>query len=178
MAARRTSRRCKIIIAGDSSGGGLAISLLLALRERDIPLPAGAVLLCPWVNLEGRTQRPPQESPALFSPDLTRRCAQAYPGGQPGDDPTLDPLHTDLNRLPPILIHAGSGDTVLQENQLLAKHGKECGVDARIRIYPVPTHAFHVFWTFLPEAMHALGEIGQFIHDVTATPADTASGQA
>ena len=75
---------------------GLAMSLLLALRERDIPLPAGAVLLCPWVNLEGRTQRPPQEAPILFSPDLARRFAQAYLGGQPGDDPTLDPLHADL----------------------------------------------------------------------------------
>ena len=50
----------KITIAGDSSGGGLAMSLLLALRERDIPLPAGVVLLCPWVDLEGRTQRPPR----------------------------------------------------------------------------------------------------------------------
>src|ERR1700733_10603008 len=105
----------KIIIAGDSSGGGLAMSLLLALRERDIPLPAGTVLLCPWVDLEGRTQRPPQESPALFTPELARRCAEAYLGGQPVDDPTLDPLHADLSRLPPILIHAGSGDAVLQE---------------------------------------------------------------
>jgi acetyl esterase/lipase len=119
-----------------------------------------------------------QESPALFTPELARRCAQAYLGGQAADDPTLDPLHADLSRLPPILIHAGSGDAVLQEDELLAKHGKECGVDARISIYPVPTHAFHIFWAFLPEAMDALGEIGQFIHDITATPADTASGQA
>ena len=77
-----------------------------------------------------------------------------------------------------MLIHAASGDAVLQEAQLLAKHGKECGVDARIRIYPVPTHAFHIFWTFLPEAMAALGEIGRFVSDVTATPADAASDQA
>ncbi|MGA2826475.1 MAG: alpha/beta hydrolase fold domain-containing protein [Streptosporangiaceae bacterium] len=159
----------KIIIVGDSSGGGLAMSLLLALRERDIPLPAGAVLLCPWIDLEGRTQRPPQESPALFSPDLARRCAHAYLGDQPGDDPTLDPLRTDLSRLPPILIHAASGDVVLQEAQLLAKHGQECGVDAKIKIYPVPTHAFHIFWAFLPEAIDAIGEIGQFIREITVT---------
>ena len=154
------------------------MSLLLALRERDIPLPAGAVLLCPWVDLEGRTQRPPQEPPVLISPDLARRFVQAYLGGQPGDDPTLDPLRTDLSRLPPILIHAGSGDAVLQENQLLARHLKECGVDARISIYPVPTHVFHIFWTFLPEAMDALAEVGQFVRDITATPADAASKQA
>lgn len=59
----------KIIVVGDSSGGGLVMSLLLALRERGAPMPAGAVLLCPWVDLEGRTQRPAQDSPILFSPE-------------------------------------------------------------------------------------------------------------
>jgi monoterpene epsilon-lactone hydrolase len=167
----------KIIVVGDSSGGGLAMSLLIALRERDLPLPAGAVLLCPWVDLDGRTQRPPRESPIPFSPELARGLAQAYLGGQPGDDPALNPLHTELTGLPPILIHAASGDSVLQEAQLLAKHGKECGVDTKITIYPVPTHTFHIFWTFLPEAMDALDEIGQFIRGLTATSPGAAAGR-
>lgn len=168
----------KIIVAGDSAGGGLAMSLLLALRDRDMSLPAGAVLACPWVDLDGRTQRPPQESSILFSPKLARRFAQAYLGGQPGDDPVLDPLRTDLAGLPPLLIHAASGDSVLQEAQLLAKHGKECGVGTKITIYPVPTHAFHIFWTFLPEAMTALDQIGVFIRDLTSAHAGPASGQS
>jgi epsilon-lactone hydrolase len=67
----------RIIVTGDSSGGGLAMSLLLALRERDLPLAAAAVLLCPWVDLDGRTQRPPQDSPILFTPELARRFADA-----------------------------------------------------------------------------------------------------
>ncbi len=159
----------KIIIAGDSSGGGLAMSLLISLRERDIPMPAAAVLLCPWVDLDGRTQRPPRESPILFSPERARHFAQAYLGGQPGDDPALNPLRTELTGLPSILIHAASGDSVLQEAQLLAKHGKECGVDTKIRIFPVATHTFHLFWTFLPEAMDALDDIGRYIHHRTAT---------
>jgi epsilon-lactone hydrolase len=168
----------KIIVAGDSSGGGLAMSLLLGLRERDIALPTGAVLLCPWVDLTGKSQRPPQEpSPMPFSPELARRCAQAYLGGD-CDDPTLDPLHAELNGLPPVLIHAASGDAVLPEAQLLAEHGQECGVDTKIKIYPVPTHDFHIFWTFLPEARDALDEAGRFIRSQTTTRPHAASGPA
>lgn len=168
----------KIIVVGDSSGGGLAMTLLLALRDRDMPMPAGAVLLCPWVDLDGKTQQPPRESPILFSPAYARRFAQAYLGGQRGDDPALHPLRTDLAGLPPLLIHAASGDSVLPEAQQLAKHAKECGVKAKITVYPVPTHVFHVFWTFLPEAMHALDDIGQYIRGLTSTRADPAANHA
>ena len=167
----------EIIVAGDSSGGGLAMALLLALRERGMPQPAGAVLMCPWVDLDGRTQRPARESPTLFSSEQPRRLAEAYLGGQPADDPVLTPLHTDLAGLPPLLIHAAAGDSVLQEAQLLAKHGKECGVDTTITVYPVPTHDFHAFWTFLPEATQALDQIGVFIRNLTSPHAQPASGQ-
>ena len=167
----------QIVVAGDSSAGGLAMSLLLALRERDIPLPAGAVLMCPWVDLTGRTHRPPQDSPLVFSPETAQRLVQAYLAGQPADDPLLDPLHTDLAGLPPLLIHAASGDAVLQEAQLLARHATQCGVEARITVYPVPTHDFHIFWNFLPEARDAVDQAGRFIRTLAGTPKDAASGQ-
>ena len=70
------------------------MSLLLALPERGLPVPAGAVLMCPWVDLTGWTQRPPQDSPLVFSPDMAHRLAHAYLAGQPADDPLLNPLHT------------------------------------------------------------------------------------
>ena len=159
----------KIVVAGDSSAGGLVMSLLLALRERGLPVPAGAVLMCPWVDLTGRTQRPPQDSPLVFSPDMAHRLAQAYLAGQPADDPLLDPLRTPLAGLPPLLIHAASGDSVLQEAQLLAQHATQCGVEASIKVYPVPTHDFHIFWSFLPEARHAIDEIGRFVRSGNAT---------
>jgi epsilon-lactone hydrolase len=167
----------KVVVAGDSSAGGLVMSLLLALRERGLPLPAGAVLMCPWVDLAGRTQRPPQDSPLVFSPDMAHRLAQAYLAGQPADDPLLDPLHTPLAGLPPLLIHAASGDAVLQEAQLLAQHAIQCGVEARITVYPVPTHDFHIFWSFLPEARDAIDEIGRFVRTLASTPEEPAAGQ-
>ena len=153
------------------------MSLLLALRERGLPQPAGAVLLCPWVDLTGRTQRPPQDSSLVFSPEMAHRLAQAYLAGQPADDPLLDPLHTPLTGLPPLLIHAASGDAVLQEAQLLAQHANQCDVEAGITVYPVPTHDFHIFWSFLPEARAAIDEIGRFVRTVASTPEEPAAGQ-
>jgi acetyl esterase/lipase len=132
--------------------------------------------MCPWVDLTGRTQRPPQDSPLVFSPDMAHRLAQAYLAGQPADDPLLDPLHTPLDGLPPLLVHAASGDAVLQEAQLLAQHATRCGVEASITVYPVPTHDFHIFWSFLPEARNAIDEIGRFVRTVTS-PHQAASGQ-
>jgi len=108
-------------------------------------------------------------------------CGDARPrsssGGQPADDPALTPLQTDLAGLPPLLIHAASGDSVLQEAQLLAKHSRESGTDTKITIYPVPTHAFHIFWAFLPEAVTALSEIGAFIRKLTSARADSATSR-
>ena len=95
----------------------------------------------------------------------------------PADDPLLDSLHTPLDGLPPLLVQAASGDAVLQEAQLLAQHATRCGVEASITVYPVPTHDFHIFWSFLPEARHAIDEIGRFVRVVTGTSGVPAIGQ-
>ena len=107
---------------------------------------------------------------------MAHRLAQAYLAGHPADDPLLTPLLTPLAGLPPLLIHAASGDSVLQEAQLLARHATQCGVEARITVYPVPTHDFHIFWSFLPEARDAIDEIGRFVRAVT-TPGQSAATQ-
>jgi epsilon-lactone hydrolase len=66
---------------------------------------------------------------------------------------------------------------VLQEAQLLAQHATQCGVEASITVYPVPTHDFHIFWSFLPEARNAIDEIGRFVRTVTSTSEESAAGQ-
>src|SRR5207237_10802117 len=136
-----------------------------ALRDRGLAQPDAAGLLCPWVALTGRTHRPPQDAPMVFLPEMAKVLADAYLDGHPADDPLIDPLHADLTGLPPLLIHAASGDSVLQEAQLLAQHAQACGVKTTTTIYPVPTHDFHILWTFLPEAAAAIEPLGQFIRE-------------
>jgi acetyl esterase/lipase len=153
----------RVIVAGDSSGCGLVLSLLLSLRQQDLPRPAGAVLFCPWVDLQpvGR-ERPPHELD-----DIRDAAAGLYLAGHPADDPLLSPLTADLAGLPPLLIQAATGDPLLDEARQLADHAADCGVDARFELFSVDTHDFHIFWSFLPEAAQALRQAGQFVRDIS-----------
>jgi monoterpene epsilon-lactone hydrolase len=154
----------QIAVAGDSSGAGLTLSLLLALRAGGHPLPGRALLMCPWIDLSGRVRaRPSADSPLIVSPEQTAQFAELYLSGHPADDPLVDPLGTDLSGLPPLLVQAGTGDDLVGDARLLAQHGAAAGVDVGLELYPVATHDFHLFWTFLPEAADALHRAGEFL---------------
>jgi len=153
----------RIIVAGDSAGCGLVLSCLLSLVQQRLPMPAGAVLFCPWVDLTAVGQdRPPHELD-----DFRGASAGLYLAGHPADDPVINPLSADLTGLPPMLIQAATGDPLLGEARQLADHAQDCGVNARFEIFPVDTHDFHIFWSFLPEAAQALQQAGRFVRDTT-----------
>jgi acetyl esterase/lipase len=152
----------RIVLAGDSVGGGLVLSLLLTLRAQRQPLPAGAVLLCPGIDLSGESTRA-HADPAQAA--IIRRTVEGYLAGHPLDDPVISPLRADLSGLPPLLIQTATGDHVLDESRRLAERATAQGVDARIEVFPAETHVFHVFWPFLPEAADALQQAGEFIRD-------------
>ncbi len=86
----------------------------------------------------------------------------AYLAGHPIEDPLVSPLLADLSGLPPLLIQAATGDDRLEDSKKLAALAREQGVDARLELYPVATHVFQVFWSFLPEASEALQQAGAF----------------
>ena len=152
-----------VVVAGDSAGAGLLLSLLLALKRDREPLPVAAVILCPWLDL---TERTPSASDAPLAADEdVRRCVEAYLSGHPADDPIVDPLRADLGGLPPMLIQAATGDARLADAKALACHAKEHGVDARLELFPVEAHAFQLFWSFLPEAADAMEAAGAFIRE-------------
>jgi epsilon-lactone hydrolase len=162
-------RSDRVVVAGDSSGGGLAMSLLLTLKRDGLPLPAGVVLFCPGVDLAGtvkvKTRRSDEPQPAIAR-DMSERVVAAYLAGHPVDDPVVSPLLADLSGLPPMLIQAATGDQYIAEAQALAARAAEHGVDARLELYPVATHVFQIFWTFLPEATEAIESAGRFARSV------------
>ncbi len=149
-----------VTVAGDSAGCGLVLSLLLTLRDQELPLPGGAVLLCPWVDLAGETPLGKQ----------ARVYALAYAGDVPLDDPLLSPLRADLAGLPPMLIQVATGDDQAPECRRLAERARAHGVDARLELYPGETHVFHLFWSFLPEAADALRQAGEFTRATRERP--------
>lgn len=153
----------RVTVVGDSTGGGLAMALLIRLERRELPQPGRAALLSPGLDLLGRLGPRTNDDPDMRT-QVMLSCA-AYFGGEPPDDPDLSPFTADLSGLPPLIIQAGTGEYVLDEARQLAEHAATFGVDARLDLYPVKTHVFHVFWSFLPAAAEALESIARFIDE-------------
>jgi epsilon-lactone hydrolase len=150
----------EVTICGDSSGGGLTVSVLLTLQQRGLPRPGGAVLMCPFVDLALN----------LHEDEATRRFVAAYLAGHSADDPVVSPLRADLTALPPLLIQAATGDARLVDANALTDHARSHGVDARLELYSVDAHVFHLFWSFLPEAGEALQAAGRFAREIASAP--------
>jgi acetyl esterase/lipase len=162
----------EIAVAGDSSGAGLVMSLLLGLANSRVPQPARAVLMCPWVDLTGATRaHHAPDAPLIVTPETTASFAELYLGDHPDTDPLVSPLTVDLAGLPPLLVQAGTGDNLVEDSRRLVGHAVTAGVDARLELYPAATHDFHLFWSFLPEAADALQRAGQFLAAPGETPA-------
>jgi acetyl esterase/lipase len=152
-----------VTLTGDSTGGGLAMSALLRLRAERTPLPGRVVLLSPGVDLTCRVVREYSEAQPNSIAELTERYAGLYLDGHPADDPQVNPLYADLTGLPPLLVQAATGEPALPECRALVERATAAGVDARLELYPVSTHVFHLFWSFLPEAAEALERAAEFI---------------
>ena len=104
-----------------------------------------------------------------------RRCAAAYVGEHPMDDPLLSPLSADLSGLPALLVQVGTGDALREDAHQLVDRVQAHGGEARLELYPVATHDFHIFWSFLPEAADALDHAGRFLREIaTVAQSDTA----
>ena len=155
----------RITVVGDSAGCGLALSLLLYLKQQGLPMASGVILFCPWIDLLAADR----DRPSNELDEVRRAAAALYLGGHRHDDPLVNPLSADLAGLPPMLIQAATGDPLLDEARELADHAGDCGVDARFELFPVDTHDFHIFWSFLPEAAQALQQAGRFVRQ--ANPA-------
>jgi len=154
----------RVVLAGDSSGAGLALAVLLSLKANAEPMPAGAALLCPAVEISG-AMLTPTEAPHPMD-QIWRTSVEAYLAGHPADDPLVSPIHGDLAGLPALLVQAATGDRVRPEAEALAARARERGVDVQLELYPADSHVFQVYWSFLPEAADALARAGGFVREV------------
>jgi acetyl esterase/lipase len=159
----------QIVLAGDSAGGGLALSLQATLVRQDLPLPGGTALLCPSIDLSyvEEIELPGEPQPAVSIAQL-RSFAAAYLAGTSPDDDVVNALHADLTGYPPMLIQAGTGDVLGKDAHRLTEYATGHGVEVQFELYPVTTHDFHLFWSFLPEAADALEQAGAFVRRVRA----------
>jgi epsilon-lactone hydrolase len=154
-----------IALAGDSAGGGLALALLLALRDAPEPLPAAAVLFSPWTDLAatGNSITENNEADPLLFGAWVAAGATHYLGATPADHPLVSPVYADLTGLPPLLIQVSDSEVLLDDSRRVAENAIRAGVKATLRISSGTPHGWQIFATILPEARAALREAAAFI---------------
>lgn len=157
-----------IVVGGDSAGGGLALSMLLALREAGAKLPRAAILLAPWTDLtcSSPSYRALRKFDPIITPENLREAGRWYAGERDPADPMLSPLFADLGGLPPMLIHVASDEVMLDDSRLFAARARQAGVDVTLRVFDGLWHVFHTGGMEIPESRQAIDEIGSYLRSL------------
>jgi len=155
----------QIAVGGDSAGGGLALALLVSLRDAGAPLPACAVLLSPFADLEcrGESYTARAELDPIVSREMGLGMGKAYVGDREPSDPLASPVNAALAGLPPLLIQVGSREVVLDDARRIERHAREAGVLAKLDVWPGMVHVWHLFASALAEGQRAIEDLGSFI---------------
>lgn len=162
----------QLVVAGDSAGGGLTVATLVALRDAGDPLPAAAVCLSPWVDMEGLGESmitKAEIDPMAQREDLLE-AAKTYLGDADPRTPLAAPLYADLAALPPLLIQVGGAETLLDDSTRLAERAKAADVDVTLEVWDDMIHVWQVFAAVLPEGQQAIDRIGEFIREHVGAP--------
>jgi acetyl esterase/lipase len=154
----------KIVIAGDSSGGGLAIATLLKLKENKEQQPAACICISPWLDLEvtGETVVTHAKKDLLVNAFGLQIAAFTYAVGEQLTHPHISPIHSDPTGLPPMYIQVSDSEVLLDDTLRFEKKAKASGVDIEVHIWKNMLHVWHAFG-FLPEAKKATKDIGSYI---------------
>ena len=160
-----------VVVSGDSAGGGLALALVLWMREEGLELPAGCILLSPWLDL-GRDRRAVPDlvrRDVLLSPDWLGACARAYADPSAWAGHLVSPLRAAHSGLPPLLIQAGTDELLAPDAELLAASASAAGVDVTYTRWPRMWHDFALQPGLLAAADSALTQASWFVSKVTAS---------
>lgn len=157
----------KIIIAGDSAGGGLALALLGRILAEGLPKPAGLFAFSPWTDLtlSGESMETNDRSEYLLPPKRIREARDFYcPEGQ--ENPQASPLFADFRNAPPVLLFVGSTEVLRDDSIRIAEQMKQSGVDVQLNIYENTPHVWPIFHGKLLEADQAMSEVAIFIRSI------------
>jgi len=153
-----------LVISGDSAGGGLALALAMSMREAGQELPAGCILLSPWLDLARDRHADPDlvRRDPLLSLDWLDACARAYASPDAWAECAVSPLHAAPSGLPPLLIQAGTDELLSPDAGLLAGRASAAGVDVTYTRWPRMWHNFTLQPGMLAAADSALAQAAWF----------------
>ena len=154
----------KIVLAGDSAGGGLALVTALWARDGGLKQPAAIVAFSPWTDLAitGNSVQANARSCAMFTPNGMRAGAALYLAGADPRDPRASPLYADLAGLPPLLLFASRHEILQDDTVRLADRAKAAGVTVEVVLKDRLPHVWPVFVRLLPEGRDALATVTDF----------------
>lgn len=166
-----------VALGGDSSGGGLVLGTLVALRDGDEPLPGTAICICPWTDLtlSGATVDSKRDEDPMVRASVLALMAEAYLGDADPLSPTASPLFADLTGLPPLLVQVGSAELLLDDSRRFAERAEAAGVDVRLEIWDDMIHVWHSFADLLPEGREAVARIGSYVDEHLKSPSPAPS---
>jgi epsilon-lactone hydrolase len=155
----------RVSVMGDSAGGGLALVLLMQLRDRKIPLPACAVCLSPWSDLtaSGDSMSTNKRKDPLLWPEAIAYTARLYAPESDLAKPSVSPLFGSFKWLPPLLIQVGGAEVLLDDSRRVAAKAAIAGVKTEITVWPGMIHVFQALAFVLEDARRAIREIGLFV---------------
>jgi acetyl esterase/lipase/hemerythrin-like domain-containing protein len=153
-----------IVIVGDSAGGGLALSLVLALKQQGLPLPCGVVLLSALTDLSltNPSQRFNRWRDTLLPVRRDMQNYKIYRGKAPADHPLLSPVFGNFRGFPPIFAQVSSTETLLDDTLRVARKARGQGVDFDVEVWEGLPHDWHIFGV-IPEAGEALARVSDFV---------------
>ena len=153
----------RVVLAGDSAGGGLALATAVAVREAG--RTAALVLFSPWTDLAntGASVEGNAKTCAMFTPRVMRDAAALYYGHTDPTDPCISPLYADLHHLPPMQIFASSDEILLDDSRRLAAKATEQGCSVELHIVSGVPHVWPLFARLLPEGRKSLMQVGKFV---------------
>ncbi len=154
----------RIVVASDSAGAHVALSMLLEARAAQLAMPHAIVFISPWVDLAqvGESMQTRVDADPLVSAADLADCSRKYLGDKKPHDPSVALLESDLRGLPRMLVHVGEDEILLSDSERLAQRARAAGVNVTLKIWPKLWHVFHAWAPHLSEANRAISEIGEF----------------
>ena len=156
----------KMLLAGDSAGGGLSLALMQKLREHGKAQPKAVALLSPWTDLtiSGRSHKERAERDPMIDVERMPQAIDWYCPNQDKNNPLISPVFADLAGFPPMFVQVGSEEVLFDDSTRLVENAEKANVDAELQIWPDMPHVHQIAHRFVPEAKAALRDIAGFFN--------------
>jgi len=156
-----------VAIGGDSAGGGLTLATLVAARDKGVLMPAAAVVISPWSDMtcSNESYQTRAEADPMVTGHGLKRMAGLYVNDGDPKHPYASPNFADLNGLPPLLIHVGRDEVLLDDSIKFGVKAKAAGVDCTLEIWDGMIHVWHAFHPMLDEGKKGIERVGEFLRE-------------